>query len=240
MKTEEVYTPIPELVERLKSFQEEALSYTEELKKAQVTEEKQREKLEKAYQDFERIYINTISTLCDDIDARSKYTRGHSSRVRHYVEMMSKKLNLPQDEINTLCMAATLHDIGRMGINNAIWEKPSALTEEEYEKVKSYPQESADILRSIAFLESVSKIVRHHRENYDGTGYPDKLKGDKIPLGSRILSVVDAFDAMTSERPYRQRIDPEVAIEEFKNKAGTQFDPKIVETFISIWAQMYG
>lgn len=239
MKKEDVTTSIPELVERLHAFHEEALSYTSKLKQAQAIEESKRKQLQKAYQDFERIYIDTICTLADAIDARSKYTRGHSSRVRHYVELVALELNLSKEEINTLCMAATLHDIGRMGIDNVIWEKPGELTKEEYEVVKNYPKESADILASIAFLESVSKVVRHHRENYDGSGYPDGLKWNEIPLGSRILSVADAFDAMTSERPYRDRIDPEVAIEELKNKAGTQFDPKVVETFISIWTQMY-
>jgi len=220
MKKEEITTPIPELVERVKLFQKEALSYTQ--------------------QDFEKIYMHTISTLAEAMDARSRYTRRHSSRVRYYVELIGKKLNLGEDELKTLCIAATLHDIGRMGIDNAIWEKEGKLTKEEYELVKSYPEGSADILASISFLEGVSIIVRHHRENYDGTGYPDRLSGDAIPLGARILSVVDAFDAMTSERPYRERIDPEVAIEELRNKSGTQFDPMIVDTFISIWRQMYG
>ncbi|MEW6619044.1 MAG: HD-GYP domain-containing protein [bacterium] len=238
MKKEKT-TPVPELVERLKSFHQEAVNYTEELKKTHSLHESEQEHLKKSYQDFEKIYINTICTLADAIDARSNYTRGHSSRVRHYVEMMGKKLNLPEDELKTLGIAATLHDIGRMGIDNTIWEKPGGLTNEEYEVVKRYPAESADVLASVSFLEFVAKIVRHHRENYDGTGYPDKLKGEEIPLGARILSVADAFDAMTSERPYRERIDPEVAIDELKNKAGTQFDPKVVETFISIWEQMY-
>ena len=240
MKKEDKTTHIPELLERLKLFHEEAGSYTERLKNIQTGEELEREHLEKAYQDFEKIYINTISILSDAIDARSKYTSGHSSRVRHYVEMMGKKLDLQEDELKTFCLAATLHDIGRMGINNAIWEKPGGLTKEEYEVVKSYPEESADILVSISLLKSVSIIVRHHRENYDGTGYPDHLKGEEIPLGARILSVIDAFDAMISERPYRERIDPEVAIEELKNKKGTQFDPAIVDTFISLWQKMYG
>jgi len=239
MKKEDLSTSMPELVERLKFFQEEAVSYTEEFKKIQGTEASERKQLEKAYEDFKNIYINTICTLVDAIDSRSKYTRGHSARVRHYVEMMGKKLNLPEDELNTFCMAATLHDIGRMRIDNAIWEKPGELTEEEYKVVKNYPNQGADILASIAFLEPVSTIIRHHRENYDGTGYPDKLKGEEIPLGARMLSVADAFDAMVSERPYRNRIDPEIAIEELQNKAGTQFDPMIVETFISIWKQMY-
>lgn len=240
MKKEDKITHIPELLERLKSFHEEAGSYTERLKNIQAGEESEREQLKKAYQDFERIYINTIGILVDAIDSRSKWTSGHSSRVRHYVEMLAKKLNLPEDEIKTLCLAATLHDIGRMGINSTIWEKPGGLTKEEYEVVKGYPQESADILVSIALLKTVSTIVRHHRENYDGTGYPDHLKGEEIPLGARILSVVDAFDAMTSERPYRDRIDPEVAIEELKNKKETQFDPVIVDTFVEIWQKMYG
>lgn len=220
MKKEEETTPIPELVEQLKSFQEEVATHIPE--------------------GFEKIYMNTIATLADAMDARSRYTRGHSSRVRHYVEMMGKKLNLPDDELKTLCIASTLHDIGRMEIDNAIWEKKGELTEEEYEVVKNYPQGSAAILSSISFLEGVSTIVRHHRENYDGTGYPDRLKGNEIPLGARILSVVDAFDAMISERPYRDLIDPEVAIEELKNKSGTQFDPMVVDTFISIWSKMYG
>jgi len=219
MKKEEVITPIPELVEAVKSFQKEAVTYTNE--------------------DFERIYIHTISTLAEAMDARSKYTRGHSSRVRHYVEMIGKKLNLGEEELKILCIAATLHDIGRMGIDNAIWEKKGELTREEYEVVKGYPEGSANILDSIPFFKGISTIVRHHRENYDGTGYPEQLKGNDIPLGARILSVADAFDAMTSERPYRERIDPEIAIEELKNKSGTQFDPMIVETFISIWTQMY-
>lgn len=191
-------------------------------------------------QDFEKIYINTISTIADAIDARSSYTKGHSSRVRHYVEMIGEKLNLPVEELKLLSIAASLHDIGRMRINNAIWGKQGKLSKEEYELVKSYPEGSANTLSSISFLEGVATIVRHHRENYDGTGYPDHLKGDEIPRGARILSVVDAFDAMISSRPYRDRIDPEVAIEELKNKSGTQFDPMIVETFISIWQKMYG
>ncbi len=240
MKKEDKTTYIPELLERLKAFHEEAGNYTERLKNIQPGKESERKQIEKAYQDFEKIYIDTINILADAIDARSKYTSGHSSRVRHYVEMMGKKLNLEEDKIKTHCLAATLHDIGRIGINNAIWEKPGGLTKEEYETVKGYPDESADMLASITLLKSVSNIVRHHRENYDGTGYPDHLKGESIPLGARILSVVDAFDAMISERPYRDRIDPEVAIEELKNKKGTQFDPAIVDTFISIWQKMYG
>ncbi|MFH1562151.1 MAG: HD-GYP domain-containing protein [Nitrospirota bacterium] len=240
MRKEDEITHIPELLERLKSFHEEAGSYTERLKNIQAGEESEREQIEQAYQDFEKIYVNTIGILADAIDSRSKYTSGHSSRVRYYVEMMGKKLNLQEDEIKTLCMSAILHDIGRMGINNSIWEKPGGLTKEEYEVVKSYPEESADILASITLLKSVSIIVRHHRENYDGTGYPDHLKGEEIPLCARILSVVDAFDAMTSKRPYRDRIDPVVAIEEIKSKKGTQFDPVIVDTFVSLWQKMYG
>lgn len=220
MKKEEVTTPIPELVEKLNLFQKEALISSPA--------------------DFEKIYINTICAIVDAIDARSRYTRGHSSRVRHYVEMIGEKLNLPEGDLRCLSIAASLHDIGRMGIDNAIWEKQDKLSKEEYEVVKSYPKESANILSSISFLEGVATIIRHHRENYNGTGYPDHLKGDEIPLEARILSVADAFDAMTSQRPYRERIDPEVAIEELKNKSGTQFDPMIVEIFISTWDKMYG
>lgn len=228
-----------ELVEKLKSFQQQSVMYAEELKMAHACEEERYRKLEDAHNSLQQIYSETIRVLAEAIDSRSRYTRGHSERVRKYCDMMGQRLYLSDEELKVLDIAATLHDIGMVGVEHTIREKPGKLTDTEFESVKSHTTIGEKMLPPIPFLNKVAEVVRHHHEKYDGTGYPDCANGENIPLSARILAVADAFDAMTSERSYRERIDPDVALEELKNLSGTQFDPMVIEAFISVWKKMY-
>jgi len=228
-----------ELVEKLKSFQQQSTIYAGELKRAHECEEERYKKLEETHNSLQEIYTETIRVMAEIMDSRSKFTKGHSERVRKYCELIGQRLYLSEEEIRVLDTAATLHDIGRMGVEQTIWEKPGKLTDTEFEAVKSHATTGEKMLSPIPFLNKVAEIIRHHHEKYDGTGYPDCINGENIPLTARILAVADAFDAMTSERSYRERIDPDVAIEELKSLSGTQFDPMVIKAFVSIWKKMY-
>jgi HD-GYP domain-containing protein (c-di-GMP phosphodiesterase class II) len=224
-----------ELIEKLRTFQQEALVYTTELKKiAELESVKKKELLEESYKKFEKIYHETIRALAATIDAKSKYIRGHSERVRRYAELIGERLYLTEDEMKRLSLAATLHDIGRVTIENQIWDKPEPLTQDEYSKVKEHPTKSAEFLKHVEFLAGIIDIIKHHHERYDGKGYPGGLAGEDIPLESRILAVADAYDAMLSERPYREKKTQKEAIEELQKESGKQFDPMVVDAFISI------
>ncbi|MBI4753640.1 HD-GYP domain-containing protein [Candidatus Desantisbacteria bacterium] len=230
---------INELVEKLKSFQQQSAVYAEELKIAHECEEEKYRKLEDTHNSLQQVYAETIRVLAEAIDSRSKFTQGHSERVRRYCDLIGQRLYLSDEELKVLDIAATLHDIGRVGVEQTIWEKPGKLTDTEFESAKSHAAIGEKMLPPIPFLDRVAKVVRHHHEKYDGSGYPDCINGENIPLSARILAVADAFDAMTSERPYRERIDPIVALEEIKSLSGTQFDPLVIEAFISVWKKMY-
>jgi HD-GYP domain-containing protein (c-di-GMP phosphodiesterase class II) len=228
-----------ELVEKLKSFQQQSVIYAEELKKAHELEEERYRKLEETVNSLQQVYTETIRVMADIVDSRSRFTKGHSERVRKYCELIGQRLYLSEEEMRVLNIAATLHDIGRMDVDQTIWEKPGKLTDTEFEAVKSHSIAGEKMLSPIPFLNKVSEIIRHHHERYDGTGYPDSIHSGSIPLSARILAVADAFDAMTSERAYRERIDPDIAIEELKSLSGTQFDPMVIEAFVVIWKKMY-
>ncbi len=186
------------------------------------------------YQSIERFYLELVETLARIIDAKDSYTGDHASRARERAVKLAKKLNVPQQMIKTIEYAALLHDIGKIGINEKILTKPGRLTEEEYKEMKKHPQIAYQILSPIEFLTPVAKIILYHHEWYNGMGYPEGLKGDEIPLGSRIVSVIDAWDAMTSDRPYRKALTTEDAIEELKRGSGRQFDPKVVNAFLEL------
>ncbi|NIA20104.1 MAG: HD domain-containing protein, partial [Xanthomonadaceae bacterium] len=159
------------------------------------------------------------------------YTHGHSQQVTRYAEVLAKGLQLDPQQINLLLQAAMLHDIGKIGISETILNKPAKLTEEEYLIVKKHPITGKHILAPITSLAAIVPVVYHHHERWDGAGYPDGLKGEKIPLLARILTVADAFDAMTSSRAYRQEMDSSGAFQELELHAGSQFDPELVEVF---------
>jgi putative nucleotidyltransferase with HDIG domain len=189
------------------------------------------------YQSLEDSYMRTVLVLTSAIDAKDHYTNKHSQHVCEYASAVAKELNLSEEEIKNLERACKLHDIGKIGIEDTILTKPDKLTPEEWNKMKTHPSKSAEILRPLAFLNEVIKLVEQHHERYDGTGYPSSKKAEEITLGARIITVVDSFDAMFTDRPYRKALTKEAAIEELKKGSGTQFDPKVVEVFLRVLEQ---
>ncbi len=182
----------------------------------------------------EGLYIGTIFALAAALDARDHYTHGHSRKVARYAVSIAKEMKLSRYEVDIIRRASLLHDIGKIGIPDKILEKPARLTRKEFEIVKKHPKVAVDILKPIPQLKDILPGVYHEHERYDGKGYIAGLKGEAIPLEARIIGVADAFDAMTSERPYRKALPYEEAIAELKRNVGTQFDPRVVEAFLKI------
>lgn len=180
------------------------------------------------------LYFNTVKSLSEAIDAKSKWTRGHSDRVTDMAVSIGEELKLGQADIENLRLAATLHDIGKIGSCDDILDKPEALSKDEQKMMEEHPVRGSDIIKGIKQFKDVTPGVKHHHERFDGGGYPDGLKGGEIPLFARIIFVADSFDAMTSDRPYRKGLSKEKGIEEVRKGAGTQFAPEIVEAFLKI------
>jgi len=178
--------------------------------------------------------LSIIYALAATVDAKDHYTYGHSRKVSDYSVAIAEALDLPQDRISTIRAASLLHDIGKVGIPDSILSKEGPLTDEEWEPVKTHPKLGVEILRHIIDLVNCLPAILHHHEHYDGRGYPSGLKGDSIPLEGRILAIADAYDAMTSPRPYREQLSSQSALEELKRCAGTQFDPELVELFCTL------
>jgi len=182
--------------------------------------------------------FSIIHALAAAVDAKDHYAHDHSQRVKDYAVALSRDLDLEPADIARLSVCALLHDIGKLGVSDEILNKASKLNAEEWEMIKSHPQMGADIVGHIPQLSACMPGILYHHENYDGTGYLLGLKANAIPLDARILRVVDAFAAMTSARPYRDALSQEEALEELKAGAGKQFDPALVETFISVIRNM--
>ena len=182
----------------------------------------------------ERTYDATLTALTSALDFRDNETGGHSNRVVAYMELLLEHMNIRGAELATLRRGALLHDVGKIGVPDNILRKPTALSETEWAVMKRHPEFGAQIIAGIPFLEDVARIVRHHHERWDGMGYPDGLKGERIPLGARIFAVGDSFDAMTSDRPYRRGLLIDAAREEIRRCGGSQFDPAVVTAFLSI------
>jgi putative nucleotidyltransferase with HDIG domain len=181
-----------------------------------------------------RLYLSTIETLATAIDAKDQVTHGHIRRVQRFALGLAAKVGVRDKlQLQALEAAALLHDMGKIAVPEHILNKPSKLTAGEFEKMKLHASVGADILSSIRFPYPVVPIVRHHHENWDGTGYPDGLRGTEIPLGARILAVVDCFDALTSDRPYRPKLNDSDAVAILMERRGVMYDPLIVDTFIS-------
>lgn len=182
----------------------------------------------------EKLLIEVTQALAGTIDAKDEYTNGHSTRVAIYARMLSATLGDSEEEQKKIFYAAMLHDIGKIGVPDGIINKPGKLTEKEYEVVKQHPVTGSQILSSISSMEEITVGARSHHEWYNGKGYPDKLKGEKIPRIARIIGVADAYDAMTSNRSYRHYMQQAEVREEFVKNRGTQFDPEVADCMISI------
>jgi len=181
-------------------------------------------------------YIQTIRALAEAIDAKDAYTRGHSERVAVYASRLGNQMGLRKELIERIYFAGLLHDVGKIGIPDAIITKPDQLTLEEYREIQKHPEIGAKILEPVEFLSSIVPCVRHHHEWYDGcqSGYPDRLAGDLIPLPSRVILVADTVEAMTSDRPYRKALPIDVVVAELHKYSGSQFDPVVVEAFLKL------
>jgi putative nucleotidyltransferase with HDIG domain len=183
-------------------------------------------------------YLGSIRAFAAMLDARDPYTAGHSERVSALSVLMGRQLGLCENDLEVLRLGALLHDIGKIGVSDAILRKPGALTAEEYEQLKRHPTIGAHVLRQLPFLTPHIPIVELHHERPDGRGYPLGLRGDEIPLAARIVHVADAFDAITSARAYRPGRDADTAVIELKRYVGTDFDPKALEALLAVLPQI--
>jgi putative nucleotidyltransferase with HDIG domain len=188
----------------------------------------------KQYTDLRETYVETIKAFNKMTEAKDSYTGEHSSRVETYAVELAMHIGLSDKKVNDIRMASILHDIGKVGINDSVLKKPSSLTTEEYEMIKLHPNIGADIIKNVSFLKEVSIIIRHHHERYDGKGYPNHLKGSEIRTESAILALADVYDAITSNRAYRDPLNFEEAKKEIERNAGTQFDPKLTIEFLNL------
>ena len=186
------------------------------------------------FESLEEIYLDVITALASAIDARDSYTHGHSHRVTEYAVLIAEEMGLDPEEVDIIRNASILHDVGKIGIKEEILKKPGKLTEEETLEMQYHPFIGTRILQPVKLLEPVLPLVYHHQEKYDGSGYPEGLKGEEIPLGARIIGVCDAFEAMTSDRPYRKALSVEKAMAELRNESGRQFDPEVVDVFFRL------
>ncbi|MBQ7667839.1 MAG: HD domain-containing response regulator [Clostridia bacterium] len=192
------------------------------------------DELNATYAELKKRYMDAIETLRLTVDAKDYYTRGHSDRVAYYAEKIGRAMELSDEEIETLKIGGIFHDIGKIGTNDDILLKNAKLDDAEYAEIKKHPVKGANILSAMSMFKDVVPLVKYHHERYDGRGYPEGLKGDEIPFLARIISVADAFDAMTSDRVYRTKLELSTAIEQLVNGRGTQFDPEIVNVFVKL------
>jgi response regulator RpfG family c-di-GMP phosphodiesterase len=189
----------------------------------------------KLYEELRESYMQTLTALANAVEARDIYTRGHTERVWYMAELIGRQMGWNEDKLWEVRMGGILHDIGKIGVPDAILNKPEALTQEEFEIMKQHPVCGAKILEGISFLKPAISYVLYHHERFDGKGYPYGLRGEDIPIQGRLMAVVDTFDAITSDRPYRRSKGFELAIKEIKDCSGTQFDPKVAKIFVEAW-----
>jgi putative nucleotidyltransferase with HDIG domain len=232
--------PIDELVEGTRRISRGDLTY--KVKARGVNEIRELagsfNKMADALNDLQRknhnYFYNVIQSLVRIVEAKDSYTRGHSERVAKYGMKIATRMGFPLDKIELVRETAMLHDIGKLGIQDSILNKEGGLTEEEWEIIRQHPILGEDILRPVSLNHEMLSIVRAHHERYDGNGYPDKLKGDEIGIFAQILSVADAYDAMTSARAYRSPFSRSEAMTELRKNKGAQFNGEIVDIFVEI------
>jgi putative nucleotidyltransferase with HDIG domain len=181
-------------------------------------------------------YVQTVGALAEAVDAKDSYTRGHSERVGVYASKIAREMSFKKALIERIYIAGLLHDVGKIGVRDSVILKPDKLTPEEYEEIKQHPEIGAKILEPVDFLADIAPCVRHHHEWFDGStrGYPDRLRGDTIPLPSRVILVADTVEAMTSDRPYRKALPLETVVSEINKYSGSQFDPNCADAFLRV------
>lgn len=192
--------------------------------------------LQQAAQENHDLFISSVRALANAIDAKDPYTRGHSERVSLYAVAIARAMELSPEEVRRVRLSGLLHDVGKIGIDDRILRKPTALTDEEFEIMKQHPVKGAAIMTAIPQLKEVVPGMKHHHERWEGGGYPDNLQGEQIPLLARIIAVADTFDAMTTTRPYQKAMETSYVIEKIRNLGGTRFDPCVTEVLVKAYA----
>lgn len=192
------------------------------------------------YEEMRQLFFNTVASLANAIDAKSPWTKGHSERVMNVAANIARELGLDEAAVERVRLCGLLHDIGKIGVMEALLEKPAELDEDEFPPIRLHPEKGVAILAPISQLQEVLPGILHHHEFYDGNGYPAGLAGEAIPLDARIIAVADSFDAMVADRPYRKGLAVDAAAGELARCAGTQFDPEIVDCFCSRLAHLLG
>jgi len=183
---------------------------------------------------LEQSHVSVIGALIGALEAKESHLSGHAATTMHYSVEVGRKLGLGTEEIAAIKLGALFHDVGKIGVPEALLSKPAELTDEEWVEMRAHPTIGASLLGNVPMLERIRPLVLAHHENFDGTGYPHGLRGSEIPLAAQIISVADAYDAMTSARPYRVALRPKHALRELRANAGTQFNPVVVEAFIEV------
>lgn len=241
IKNAEMYNSIYNQKQEIEALYEQSAAsnkalneYIKELDETKMELARKNIELTSYYNEIQYGYLQTVMSLANSIEAKDPYTRGHCQRVMEISCELGRAMGLNEDEIEDLRYAAILHDIGKIGISASILNKQGKLTEEEFNEIKKHPYIAYNILKDIDFLKNGLNGVLQHHERYDGKGYPNGLKSEEICIFGRILGVADAFDAMTSDRPYRKGMAMEDALKELERCKGTQFDPQIVDVLVSM------
>jgi putative nucleotidyltransferase with HDIG domain len=217
-----------------RSLEQRVAEQTREIREHLQLERRRREELNHTLTLLEQSYTDTIDALIMALDYRDNETQGHTQRVSVYTVELAERMGVSAADLETIKRGAVLHDIGKIGVPDTILRKPAKLTETEWTEMRRHVQYGYEMLKDIAFLRDAAKIVLHHHERYDGLGYPNQTSRNDILFGARIFVVADTFDAMTSERPYRKALPYEHARAEIQRCAGTQFDPRVVDTFLGV------
>jgi ribonuclease P protein subunit RPR2 len=225
---------VAQLRARLERAEREAAAHQRQLERyaADLRESYRRERARA--QQLRRSYKATVRALSNAVEARDAYTGKHAERVAAYGLAIARAAGIDVADDPQLEFGFLLHDIGKVGVPDSILFKPAALSREEFERIASHAEIGSEILRHVDFLQEATLIVRHHHERWDGTGYPDGLKGEQIPLAARVFAVADTLDALTTDRPYRKAVGFPEARTEIHKGAGTQFDPKMIEAYDAI------
>ncbi len=205
---------------RLRAAHRQGLRYAEDLKKT--------------LRRVEGLFLHSLEALAKALEARDEYTRGHSERVAELSRRLALAAGLPAPAAALVAQAARLHDLGKIGIPEAVLRKPGPLDPGEWEVMRGHPLIGARILAPLDFFVEGASIVRHHHERHDGSGYPDGLGGDRVPVGARIVAVADVFDALTSDRPYRPRLSREAALRRLRREAGRTLDGELIALFVEL------
>ena len=193
-------------------------------------------RLQEAQREVEKGYLHTIQSLALALEAKDRYTAGHSERVSRFAVLLARELGLPENEVEVVKHAALLHDIGKIGMPEKILRKEGGLTADEFSLMQGHPAVGAQILSPVRSFARCLAGVRHHHERFDGMGYPDGLKGEEIPVAARIILIADTFDSITSDRSYRRARTVEYAVRQLRTNASSQFDPRCVEAFMRLLA----